>query len=155
MNMNFPNKKLNVARRRHTKKGEAILSVGGWVGAQSIQVTCSSAVSPPPMWPNHPSYEDNFFTPVIKPFMLRRQEKCFPMTKLTKINQNLACGQKKTKIEIPSKRFSHVTHPHTKKTLEELNISSCHITGQINFKINWKVEIELGQPHRTNLAVFF
>ena len=49
----------------------------------------------------------------------------------------------KTKIEIISKRFSHVTHPHAKKTLEELNISTCHITGQIKFKINWKVEIDL------------
>ena len=79
-----------------------------------------------------------FFTPVMKLFMLRRQEKCFPatkLTKITKINQNLACGQTK-KIEIPIKRFSHVTHPHTKKTLEELNISTCHITGQIKFKIN-------------------
>ena len=47
---------------------------------------------------------------------------------------------KEEKIEIPSKRFSHVTHPHTKKHLKNLTYQPVTLPAKSNLK---SIEIDL------------
>ena len=115
------------------KERPSCLLVGGWVPKASK----SRALQ---LYLHHPCDQTIqvtkkiFFTPVIKPFMLRKHEKCFPTTKFTKINQNLVCGQRKRKIEIPSKRFTHVTHPHTMKHLKNSTYQPVTLPVKSNLK---------------------
>ena len=75
-----------------------------------------------------------FFYPCDQTIHVTKTKKCFPTTKLTKINQNLVCGQRKRKIEIPSKRFTHVTHPHTIKHLKNSTYQPVTLPVKSNLK---------------------